>query len=75
MQTTFLENPVDMQWLSEVHYKAAYQYKCAIVYGNMDAPDKIELYARNNVDCKPTILQADAKGDLHVMQYGELAGY
>lgn len=60
-----------MAWLAETYYKAAKSYACAILYGNEDAPDKIELYARNHVACKPTVLQADVNSNLIIMQWGE----
>lgn len=67
----FLETAEDMAWLAEVHHTGAAAYACAILHGNEDAPERIELYARNHVACKPTVLQADANGDLRVMEWGE----
>jgi hypothetical protein len=68
--TTFLESKEDLKWLSDVHYKAAILYACAILHGNEDAPSKVELFARNHFKCKPTILEANDSGNLVVTSYG-----
>ena len=39
----FLNTPEDMQWLREVHGVEG-EYNAAIVYGNEDAPYRIELF-------------------------------
>jgi hypothetical protein len=42
----FLQNPEDLVWLREVHLTAvAPAFRSAIIYGNEDWPNKIELYA------------------------------
>lgn len=53
--TTFLESRDDMAWLADTHCPDARNHVCAIIHGNEDFPDEIRLYARNHVDCKPTI--------------------
>lgn len=39
----FINTPEDMQWLREVH-DVEEEYNSAIVYGNEDAPYRIELF-------------------------------
>jgi hypothetical protein len=73
MRQTFLEGD-DMQWLSEVHYRPAIRYACAILVGNEDAPSELLLYARNNVRTKPTILRPNASGSLRVISWGQTFG-
>jgi len=42
----FLQNPEDLRWLRQAHLPlAAPAFRSAILYGNEDAPAKIELYA------------------------------
>lgn len=69
--TTFIETAQDMAWLVEVH-GAPSGYAVAVLHGNEDAPDKVELYARNHYECVPTVMVPDADGTLHVVSTGEL---
>ena len=46
MMCQFLNHPCDVQWLRDVHLaETTPAFKSAIIYGNEDAPTKIELYA------------------------------
>lgn len=38
----------DVQWLKDVHGIELIKPACAVVYGNEDSPEKIELYSSNN---------------------------
>jgi len=58
-QTTFLDQPSELEWLQEAHGVNTVGYECAILYGNEDAPDKVEVYARNHVHCKPNTYLPD----------------
>jgi hypothetical protein len=68
--TTFLETPEDMAWLADVHTPLARAYLCAILHGNEDAPNKVELFAANHYKCKPTVLAPNEEGNLKVVQWG-----
>jgi hypothetical protein len=42
---SFLNTPEDMQWLREVHLpQLPPEYQSAILYGNEDSPDRVEVY-------------------------------
>lgn len=55
---SFLEKG-DLLWLRDVHLKnetyLRLDFECAILYGNEDCPDKVELYVKNNYLCIPKI--------------------
>lgn len=60
MSVSFLETKDDFEWLRDVHGVNAFTGKhqtkraeCALLHGNEDAPDKIELYEKNKFDSKP----------------------
>lgn len=49
MRTQFLSEPDDIQWLRDVHLpKDVPPFKSAIIVGNEDCPERIELYADAN---------------------------
>ena len=55
----------DMRWLREVHLpRLPAKYKSAIIVGNEDFPDRIEVYARRDplVTDVPVIFEADDEG-------------
>jgi hypothetical protein len=53
---TWLYGKRDMQWLKEVHNIDTKNFTCAIVHGNLDAPEKIELYVINRFDRQPDLV-------------------
>lgn len=45
MPTTFMNAPDEMKWLRDVHLPGlSKKYKSAVVYGNEDWPDKVEVF-------------------------------
>lgn len=49
---TFINSPEDMQWLRETHLACAPQFetahfKSAVIHGNEDCPEMIDLYLSN----------------------------
>ena len=70
-QQTILETEEDLKWLSEVHHVYTAEYTFAVLYGNEDAPHKVELYAENHYKCKPTVWEADEEGILRLVQNGK----
>ena len=64
----------NMTWLTEVHLPiAAAGFECAILYGNEDSPERVELYARNHYQCQPVVAEYGEEADgLVVVQWGEL---
>lgn len=69
---TFLESPEDMAWIAELYEPTASSYACAILYGNEDWPDKIELYATNHHKCRPTIVMMSDSGQAYVHTFGKI---
>lgn len=72
MATTILETAEDMAWLAEVHAPIAAGYPMAVLHGNEDSPDRVELYARDHHEYRPTVLEPDATGALVVVELCEL---
>lgn len=67
---TILDTKEDLEWLSEVHCKIANSYKIAIIHGNEDCPERIELYSKDRYSCKPTILVRNEEGSYVVVSWG-----
>ena len=50
MTTEFINSPLDMKWLRDVHLSRVVdgeplpQYESAVIVGNEDAPDEIRCY-------------------------------
>ncbi len=77
MTTTFLEDPDDIIWLSQVHGIPTDGVVCALLYGNEDCPDKVQTFTENNVACVPLTYVATMSGDLvpqsDWVEFGEVA--
>lgn len=55
---TVIDTADDMTWLAEtIPYAMAADYAIAIVHGNEDCPDKVELFRRNDYQCSPRVLE------------------
>ncbi len=67
---TVLYTKEDMEWLANVHFKAARAYKLAILHGNEDSPAKVELFRRNHYKCKPTVVEPK-NGKLVIITLGD----
>lgn len=50
MRIQFMNDAESIQWLKDVHVGEKIQFESAIVYGNEDAPDKIELFTAMEPD-------------------------
>ena len=62
---TAIDTADDMRWLREVHLpRLPAKYKSAIIVGNEDWPDRIEVYERRNpvVTDVPLVFEADEEG-------------
>lgn len=59
-----LETPDDFTWLRDVHGIDVGDAELVILYGNEDAPERVEVYAENSIDCAPTVWRPDADGTL-----------
>jgi len=68
---TSLDTKEDMEWLASTHCKTARAYKLAILHGNEDSPDKIELFAKNDYRCKPTVFVRGDEGDYILKSFGQ----
>ena len=54
MKTKFLSSTADLSWLKETHLKELSPiYKYALLFGNEDCPEKIEVYKTNDVKETP----------------------
>ena len=67
---TMLDTKEDLKWLSEVHCKIANKYKIAVIHGNEDYPESIELYSKDDYSFQPTILVRDEEGRYVVVAWG-----
>lgn len=57
MNQTLLETPDDLQWLRDTHLASIDPlppFVIAILHGNEDCPQRIDLYAINDFRCTPT---------------------
>jgi len=63
MRITQLREPDELVWLQDVHGIPT-DSKCAIayLYGNEDAPEKVEVYAEDDYRCKPVVYRLNADG-------------
>ena len=51
MTTTFINSPDDMRWLADVHLadlNISWKPRSAVIDGNEDCPESIELYPRKD---------------------------
>jgi hypothetical protein len=72
MKQTFLETAEDLAWLTEVHSVTTGGLACAILHGNEDSPSKVETFARNHMDCVPSVwIQDRESGKLALRIQGE----
>ena len=57
MNVTVLETEEDIKWLIDVHHVPT-NIRFAILYGNEDAPDRIECWSMEDptVDIKPNLV-------------------
>jgi hypothetical protein len=58
MDTTVLDRREDLEWLRDVHGVDIFTEKgkravCAIIHGNEDCPERVELFDRNHYKAKP----------------------
>jgi hypothetical protein len=67
-QSTYLDDLESLQWLEETHLKRSTvfptHYRCAILYGNEDCPNAIELYAKNDIRCNPAVFVLERLNDI-----------
>jgi hypothetical protein len=60
----------DKMWLSTVHlgfkepWDFSHSFEFAIIHGNEDAPQKVELFKVNHYRCRPVVFLPDANGKL-----------
>lgn len=68
----YLGDIESLKWLAEVHNVAAEGYRAAILYGNEDCPDAVELYAKDDYRCKPTVyVYNEETSTLILLQWGQ----
>ncbi|MDO8691481.1 MAG: hypothetical protein Q7R39_15990, partial [Dehalococcoidia bacterium] len=60
----FIEGEEDMDWLRDVHLHGLdKKYKFAVLYGNEDWPERIEVYEKNDVNETPLVFTSDDEGN------------
>ncbi len=66
MSMTLLSSKEDFEWLGDVHLKGIdlSKIKVAILHGNEDCPEKVELFKRNHYKCRPIIFSMGEDGTL-----------
>lgn len=59
MLQSFLNTKQDLIWLRDVHLKNVFylqlDFVSAILYGNEDCPDRVELFKKNHWRCIPKV--------------------
>lgn len=62
---SIVTTPEDCKWLRDTHLpKDAPQFTRALIYGNEDSPERVELYNRDHVGAKVADYAADDSGTL-----------
>jgi hypothetical protein len=56
MRETWLYPGEDFDWLKEIHGVSAHDYALAVLIGNEDAPEKVELFEEDHYLCTPVIV-------------------
>lgn len=74
---SILDTKEDLTWLNDVHTAQlgidATKYVIAIVRGNEDSPDAIELYAQDKLSCLPLRIKYNELWNvLHIVEWGNL---
>ena len=67
MNITALETREDMNWVMEVHGPDTTGAAIVLLYGNEDCPNKVEVYAENDVNCHPVVWLQDRENPLGKM--------
>lgn len=60
---TFLKTEEDKQWLVDVHLPTLdpASFECALLVGNEDAPEWIEIYKYDDIGFPPVIMYSTAQ--------------
>lgn len=71
MRTHFYDEQSDIDWLFQVHLQAwdnsptHTATRCAVLHGNEDAPERIELFADNHYQAVPVVfIQSPETGNM-----------
>jgi hypothetical protein len=68
MAQSFFDQSTDLAWLANTHMQPFSEQvmasACAILHGNEDAPEKVELFAVNDYRCMPTVFVQNESGNL-----------
>lgn len=62
---TVLDTREDLDWLTDVHGVETKDAVIAVLHGNEDCPEKVEVYAHDDYRTEPVVWIADEEGDLH----------
>lgn len=66
MKQTLLQSAEDLEWLRDVHKVWVDACAVAILYGNEDCPERVELFAKDHYTRRPTVYVADESGVLRL---------
>ena len=61
---TYLDDQEGLSWLMEVHGVNTLGAACAILYGNEDSPERVEVFSQNDYRALPEIYLQGADGNL-----------
>jgi len=60
--STFLTGVEDMTWVKEVHGIDTDGFSCAILNGNEDRPDSVQLFEYNHIHAPQTVYESYGEG-------------
>jgi hypothetical protein len=63
VRVSVLNTAEELAWLAEVHGVTS-PCVAALLYGNEDAPWRVETYERDSVECAPAVWIQNEAGDL-----------
>jgi hypothetical protein len=70
MRTTDITTQGDRQWLVMTHLRKSspqlmdYDFVIAVIHGNEDSPQKVELFKKDHYRCIPSVYEDDGNGTL-----------
>jgi len=67
MNIVSLETREDLAWLMATHGPDTTGAAIVLLYGNEDCPNKVEVYAENDVNCHPVVWIQDRENPLGKM--------
>ena len=57
MRYAILKSRSDLAWLHDVHGVDIKGVKLAVIHGNEDSPERVELFERDHYQCVPVVVR------------------